>query len=129
MQIKFLSVMVQDQAAALEFYTKMLGFEKMADLPMGEHRWLTVTSPDGIDGVELVLEPLGFEPAKVYQKALFEAGVPAAAFITKDIAKEHKRLVGRGVRFKSEPVAMGPIKMALFDDTCGNWINLVEPLM
>ena len=75
MQIKFVSITVEDQESALNFYTSVLGFEKMADIPMGEYRWLTVTSPDGIEGVELVLEPLGFPPARAYQKALFEAWI------------------------------------------------------
>jgi catechol 2,3-dioxygenase-like lactoylglutathione lyase family enzyme len=76
MQLKFISVTVEDQEKALEFYTKVLGFQKMADIPMGEYRWLTVISPDGMEGVELVLEPLAFEPARAYQAALFQAGNP-----------------------------------------------------
>ncbi len=129
MQLKFISVTVEDQEQALQFYTTVLGFEKMADLPMGEYRWLTVTSPDGIEGVELVLEPLGFEPARVYQKALFDAGIPAIAFITSDILAEADRLKARGVLFRSEPQEMGPIISVMFEDTCGNLINLVQPLM
>ena len=127
MQIKFVSIMVEDQESALRFYTSILGFEKMADIPMGEYRWLTVTSPDGIEGVELVLEPLGFPPARAYQTALFEAGIPATAFITKDIAAEVERLKARGVKFRGEPKDMGPIKVVVFEDTCGNLINLVQP--
>jgi predicted enzyme related to lactoylglutathione lyase len=127
MQIKFVSITVEDQESALQFYTSVLGFEKMADIPMGQYRWLTVTSPDGIEGVELVLEPLGFPPARAYQKALFEAGIPATAFITKDIAAEVERLKARGVKFRGEPKDMGPIKVVDFEDTCGNLINLVQP--
>ena len=127
MQLKFISIPVKDQAAALDFYTRVLGFQKMADIPMGEYRWLTVTSPDGIEGVELVLEPMAFEPARTYQAALFEAGVPATAFITKDIAVDYQRLRGLGVKFRGEPQAMGPITAVLFEDTCGNLINLVQP--
>jgi catechol 2,3-dioxygenase-like lactoylglutathione lyase family enzyme len=127
MQIKFVSVMVENQERALEFYTKVLGFRKMADIPMGEFRWLTVISPDGLEGVELVLEPISFEPARVYQNALFKAGIPAAAFITKDIAADFQRLKALGVKFQSEPQKMGPITAAVFEDTCGNLINLVEP--
>jgi predicted enzyme related to lactoylglutathione lyase len=127
MQIKFVSVMVEDQESALQFYTSVLGFEKMADIPMGEYRWLTVTSPDGVEGVELVLEPMGFPPARAYQKALFEAGIPATAFTTKDIAAEIERLKARGVKFRGEPKDMGPIKVVVFEDTCGNLINLVQP--
>jgi catechol 2,3-dioxygenase-like lactoylglutathione lyase family enzyme len=127
MQLKFISIPVKDQAAALDFYTRVLGFQKMADIPMGEYRWLTVTSPDGIEGVELVFEPMAFEPARIYQAALFEAGVPATAFITKDIAAETQRLRGLGVKFRGEPQAMEPITAVLFEDTCGNLINLVQP--
>lgn len=129
MQIKFVSVMVEDQDKALEFYTTVLGFEKVADIPMGQYRWLTVTSPDGVAGVELVLEPLGFPPARTYQKALFEAGIPATVFLTKDIQADFVRLKERGVVFKSEPANMGPVIVALFEDTCGNLINLAQPLM
>ncbi|TDR47755.1 catechol 2,3-dioxygenase-like lactoylglutathione lyase family enzyme [Tahibacter aquaticus] len=129
MQIKLTSIPVQDQEHALEFYTRTLGFVRQADIPMGEYRWLTVMSPDGIDGVELVLEPMAFPPARVYQKALFDAGIPATAFITRDIAAETARLKAAGVSFRSEPMTMGPIIAVVFDDTCGNLINLVQPLM
>ncbi len=128
MQIKFISITVKDQEAALKFYTEILGFEKMADIPMGQYRWLTVTSPEGLDGVELVLEPLGFAPAAVYQQALFEAGIPATAFISRDIQAEVARLKKLGVVFHGEPQTMGLITGALFDDTCGNLINLVQPV-
>ena len=127
MQIKFTSVMVEDQDSALHFYTTVLGFEKMADIPMGQFRWLTVCSPEGIEGVELVLEPMGFPPARTFQKALFEAGIPATALITKDIAAEVQRLKARGVKFRGEPTNMGPITAVIFEDTCGNLINLVQP--
>ena len=127
MQLKFVSITVQDQEAALRFYTDVLGFQKMADIPMGEYRWLTVTSPDGLPGVELVLEPLAFPPSRVYQKALFEAGIPATALITADIAKDYAALIARGVKFRGEPKQMGPITATTFEDTCGNLINLVQP--
>jgi catechol 2,3-dioxygenase-like lactoylglutathione lyase family enzyme len=126
MQIRFTSVTVEDQERALRFYTDVLGFEKMADMPVGDNRWLTVTSPDGIAGVELVLEPLGFPPARTYQKALFEAGIPAAALITSDMAADVERLKARGVVFRGEPVDAGPITSVLFEDTVGNLINLVQ---
>jgi catechol 2,3-dioxygenase-like lactoylglutathione lyase family enzyme len=126
MQLKFISLMVEDQERALAFYTSVLGFEKMADIPMGEYRWLTVTSPDGLPGVELVLEPMAFPPARAYQKALFDAGIPATALITKDIAVDFQRLKARGVVFRGEPTAMGPITAVAFEDTCGNLINLVQ---
>lgn len=128
MQLKFVSLMVRDQEAALRFYTETLGFTKMADIPMGpEFRWLTVASPEGVAGAELVLEPLGFAPARAYQQALFEAGIPATAFISADIHAEVARLKARGVAFRGEPRAMGPVTAVLFEDGCGNLINLVQP--
>ncbi|MCX6169171.1 MAG: VOC family protein [Ignavibacteriales bacterium] len=127
MQIKFISLMVNDQNEALKFYTNVLGFTKMADIPMGEYRWLTVVSPDGIEGGELVLEPAAFPPAQVYQKALFDAGIPATAFISNDINAEYDRLKKLGVVFRGEPVLMGQVTVVLFEDTCGNLINLVQP--
>lgn len=128
MQIKFASVLVDDQEKALQFYTHVLGFSKMADLPMGEFRWLTVTSPEGIEGVELVLEPVNFPPAVAYQKALFEAGIPLIALISKDIQSEYQRLSARGVVFRGQPQSDGMITSALFEDNCGNLVNLVQPL-
>ena len=127
MQIKLASITVRDQEAALRFYTAVLGFVKKEDIPMGPFRWLTVSSPEGVEGVELVLEPLGFPPAQVYQAALFEAGIPATAFITHDIDAEYRRLQALGVQFRGEPTRMGPVTVVLFDDTCGNLINLVQP--
>ena len=127
MQITLTSVTVDDQDKALPFYTSKLGFVKKHDMPMGPFRWLTVTAPEGAEGVELVLEPLGFPPAKGYQKALFEAGIPATAFLTRDIAAEYRRLKALGVVFRGEPKAMGPISAVTFEDTCGNLINLVQP--
>ena len=127
MQIKFVSLMVENQDHAHQFYTSTLGFEKMADIPMGEYRWLTVKSPDGVNGVELVLEPMAFAPARTFQRALFDAGIPATAFITSDIATEFARLNAKGVKFRGEPTQMGPISAVMFEDTCGNLINLVQP--
>jgi catechol 2,3-dioxygenase-like lactoylglutathione lyase family enzyme len=127
MQIKFTSILVDDQSKALKFYTESLGFRKLSDIPMGEYRWLTVVSPDGVEGAEVVLEPMGFPPAKTWQKALFDAGIPATAFITTDIDSEFQRLAARGVKFRGEPKQMGPIKAVTFEDTCGNLINLVQP--
>jgi len=127
MQITLSSIMVEDQDQALRFYTEVVGFEKKHDIPMGQFRWLTVTSPEGAAGVELVLEPLGFPPARVYQKALFDAGIPATAFISRDVNAEFQRLRARGVKFRGEPAKMGPITAVLFEDTCGNLINLVQP--
>ena len=127
MQIRLASVMVDDQEKALHFYTSKLGFVKNKDIPMGPFRWLTVSAPEGAEGVELVLEPLGFAPAVTYQKALFAAGIPATAFITSDIASEYRRLKALGVTFRGEPTKMGPVTVVVFEDTCGNLINLVQP--
>jgi catechol 2,3-dioxygenase-like lactoylglutathione lyase family enzyme len=127
MQIKFISLLVDDQEKALRFYTEVLGFVKMADIPLGEYRWLTVVSPEGIEGAELVLEPMGFPPARAYQRALYKAGIPLTAFTTADIRAEVERLKASGVVFRGEPVEAGPILTVLFEDTCGNLINLVQP--
>jgi catechol 2,3-dioxygenase-like lactoylglutathione lyase family enzyme len=121
------SINVDDQDKALRFYTTILGFVVHQDMPMGPFRWLTVSSPEGAEGVELVLEPLDFPAARTYQSALFAAGIPATAFITDDIAAEYERLAQLGVKFRSEPTKMGPITAAVFEDTCGNLINLVQP--
>ena len=94
---------------------------------MGEFRWLTVTSPEGVAGVELVLEPMAFPPARVFQKALYDAGIPATAFMSADINAEFQRLKAKGVRFRGEPASMGPVTTVLFEDTCGNLVNLVQP--
>ena len=127
MQIRLSSVMVENQDSALHFYTGVLGFVKKNDIPMGPFRWLTVTSPEGTEGVELVLEPMAFPPAQMYQKALFAAGIPATAFMTSDIQSEYQRLKELGVVFRGEPKRMGPVTAVLFEDTCGNLINLVQP--
>ena len=127
MKITLASIIVDDQEKALAFYTGVLGFRKEADISMGAFRWLTVTSPEGVEGVELVLEPAGFPPAQTYQKARFEAGIPVTAFITANIAAEVERLKALGVVFRGEPKNMGPIIAVLFEDTCGNLINLVQP--
>jgi catechol 2,3-dioxygenase-like lactoylglutathione lyase family enzyme len=127
MQIKLVSIPVDDQDKALRFYTSVLGFETCADVPMGSFRWLTVTSPDGMDGVELVLEPMAFPPAVTYQRALFDAGIPATAFISTDINKDYARLKSLGVIFRSEPKNLGPVTTCMFEDSCGTLINLAQP--
>ncbi|MEZ5652782.1 MAG: VOC family protein [Burkholderiaceae bacterium] len=127
MQITLASIFVEDQERALAFYTSILGFQKKHDIPMGQFRWLTVTSPEGAAGVELVLEPMAFPPARTFQKALFDAGIPATAFTTSDIAAEFEKLNAAGVKFRGEPANMGPVTVVLFEDTCGNLINLVQP--
>lgn len=126
MQIKLNSILVEDQDRALAFYTGALGFVKLHDIPMGPFRWLTITSPDGVAGMELVLEPMAFPPAREYQKALYAAGIPLTAFFTSDIKAEVARLRAQGVVFRGEPVNAGPIMTVLFEDTCGNLINLVQ---
>jgi len=126
-QIRLASVMVDDQDKALRFYTGVLGFVKQKDIPMGPFRWLTVSSPEGAEGVELVLEPMAFPPARTFQMALFSAGIPATAFLTGNIQAEYQRLKALGVNFRGEPKHMGPITAVLFEDTCGNLLNLVQP--
>ena len=126
MKIKVTNVMVDSQDKALQFYTEILGFIKKRDIPMGEHKWLTVVSPEAPDEVELLLEPMAFPPAKTYQKALYDAGIPWTAFNVDDIEKEHERLEKLGVRFSMKPSKMGPATIAVFDDTCGNNIQMVQ---
>lgn len=126
MQIKYVSVLVRDQDSALRFYTEVLGFEKVADVPVGEARWLTVSSPDGPEGVELLLEPMAFPPAREYQHALFDAGIPATAFVTTDIRGDVERMKAAGVVFRGEPVDMGTVTAVAFEDTCGNLVQLVQ---
>src|SRR5215471_4347602 len=116
MQIKLASVLVDDQEKALRFYTEMFGFVKQADVSMGQYRWLTVSSPEGVAGVELVLEPMAFPPAQTFQKALFDAGIPATAFFTTDIQAEYARLKAKGVQFRGEPKNMGPVTIVLLED-------------
>jgi catechol 2,3-dioxygenase-like lactoylglutathione lyase family enzyme len=126
MQARLISILVTNQDQALKFYCEVLGFVVKQDIPMGKFRWLTVAAPEGPEGVELVLEPMSFAPAKDYQKALFEAGIPLNAFFTSDMQGEYRRLKERGVVFRGEPENMGPIISVLFEDTCGNLINLVQ---
>ena len=125
MKIIVTSVLVDDQQKALDFYTTKLGFVKKTDIPMGEYRWLTVTSASGEPNVELLLEPMAFPPARVYQKALFDAGIPATLFGVTDIQEEFERLEKLGVVFRMKPTSMGPVTVASFDDTCGNYIQIV----
>ncbi len=127
MKIQLSSIMVDDQEKALKFYTESLGFIKKSDIPVGNFRWLTVVSPDNPEGTELVLEPMGFPEAVAYQKALYDTGIPLTALMTEDIFIDYYRLKKAGVLFRSEPQNMGGITAALFEDTCGNLINLVQP--
>lgn len=126
MKIKWSSILVDDQKKALKFYTEILGFVKKTDVPMGEHSWLTVVSKEEPDGVEVVLEPMGFAPAKIYQKALKDAGIPLTMFHVGNVQSEFERLEKLGVKFSMKPTQMGPTTIAVFDDTCGNNIQLVQ---
>jgi catechol 2,3-dioxygenase-like lactoylglutathione lyase family enzyme len=124
MKITLTSVLVDDQDKALAFYTDVLGFDKKHDIPMGEHRWLTVVSPDERDGVELVLEPDAHPAAGPFKAALVEDGIPFTSFGVDDVQAEYERLQGLGVRFTQEPTSMGPVTTAVLDDTCGNLIQI-----
>ncbi len=126
MKIILTSVFVDDQDKALQFYTEKLGFVKKQDVPVGEFKWLTVVSPDDQDGTELLLEPSDNPVAKEYKKGLVAQGIPAASFGVEDASTEHKRLKALGVNFTMEPTQMGPVKIAVFDDTCGNLIQIME---
>jgi predicted enzyme related to lactoylglutathione lyase len=126
MKIKLTSVMVTNQEKALKFYTVVLGFVKKNDVPVGEHRWLTVVSPEGPADIELLLEPMGFPPAQTYQQALFEAGIPLTSFAVDDIQKEYERMEKLGVVFTMKPTSMGPVTVAVFDDSCGNLIQIAQ---
>ncbi|MER6388600.1 VOC family protein [Streptomyces sp. NPDC001523] len=125
MKIHLTSVFVDDQAKALAFYTEILGFVKKHDVPVGEeYRWLTVVSPDELGGTELLLEPAGHPAVKPYRDALVGDGIPLAQFAVDDVKAEYERLRGLGVHFTQEPVDMGPVTTAVFDDTCGNLIQI-----
>jgi predicted enzyme related to lactoylglutathione lyase len=126
MKIKLTSVMVNDQEKALTFYTQVLGFVKKQDIPMGNDRWLTVVSPEGADDIELLLEPMGFAPAKTFQKELFDAGIPVTAFAASDVQSEYSRLVELGVVFTTGPTDAGTTTIAVFEDTCGNLVQLYQ---
>ena len=126
MKIKITSVLVDDQDKALSFYTDILGFVKKNEIPMGENKWLTVVSKEEENGVELLLEPIAFEPAETYQNALYEAGIPYTSFEVNNLDYEFERLRDLNVEFSMRPTTMGSVKIAILDDTCGNRIQLVE---
>lgn len=131
MRIRIISIPVQNQENALNFYTGKLGFVKKLDIPLGEgNRWLTVVAKDEQDGPELLLEPSpnSFEPAEIYQKALFDAGIPYTQFNVESVQEEYERLTKLGVEFSMKPTEMGTAKLAVFNDTCGNNIQIVEVL-
>jgi len=126
MRITLTSVLVDDQDKALRFYTDVLGFEKKTEVPLGEYRWLTVVSPGDRDGTELVLEPDAHPAAKVFKEALVRDGIPFTSFAVEDVAAEFARLTRLGVQFTQEPGEMGPVTTAVFDDTCGNLIQIAQ---
>lgn len=126
MRITLTSVFVDDQSKAERFYTEVLGFVKKHDVPMGEDRWLTVVSPQDPDGTELLLEPSGHPAAKPFKEALVADGIPFTQFTVDDVRAEYERLRGLGVRFTQEPADMGNVTTAVFDDTCGNLIQIIH---
>jgi catechol 2,3-dioxygenase-like lactoylglutathione lyase family enzyme len=126
MRIYLNSVTVQDQDHALDFYTRVLGFVVKFDLPVGACRWLTVVSPEEPEGAQLLLEPNAFPAAATYQQALYEAGIPLTSFAVDDIEKEVERLTALGVVFGQKATDTGDAIVAVFDDTCGNWIQIVQ---
>ena len=124
MEITVCSVFVDDQEKALRFYTEILGFLKKTDIPMGRFKWLTVVSPEAPEGTELLLEPNDNPAAKTFQKAIYDQGIPATTFAVRDVQKEYERLKKLGVVFQTEPTRAGPVTVAVFDDTCGNRIQI-----
>ena len=128
MRIKLNSIMVENQDQALKFYTEVLGFKKKHDIPVGEYRWITLVSPEGPDDLELALEPNANPAAKTFQQAMFEQGIPLTAFEVTDLQAEFARLKAHHVAFTREPTPAGPVLIAVFSDTCGNLIQLYQPV-
>ena len=126
MRISGTSIPVDDQRKALAFYTEVLGFEKHKDVPVGEHSWLTVVSPEGPEGIELLLEPNSHPAVKPFQAAMVADGIPWTSFAVDDCRAEHESLCAKGVRFLQPPVDHGPVVTAVLDDTCGNLIQICE---
>ena len=126
MKMKFTKIYVDNQDKALTFYTEVLGFVKKADFLVGSFRWVTVVSPEEPDGTELLLEPNDNPAAETFQKAIFEQGIPLTAFAVEDIQKEYERMKRLGVVFRMEPTKTGEATVAVFDDTCGNLIQLYQ---
>jgi catechol 2,3-dioxygenase-like lactoylglutathione lyase family enzyme len=124
MKVNVMSIMVDDQAKALRFYTEVLGFVKKRDIPLGEYSWLTLVSPEDPHGTELSLEPDQHPAARPFKQALVADGIPFTSFAVDDVTAEHDRLVARGVRFTQPPIEMGSVITAVFDDTCGNLIQI-----
>lgn len=131
MRIKIVSIPVRDQQKALDFYTDVLGFVKKVDMPLSEeNRWLTVVSKYDQDGPELLLEPAPkhFPPSKTFQDELMKAGIPYTQFYVDNVQEEFERLSKKGVEFSVKPTEMGTVIFAVFNDTCGNNIQLVQEL-
>jgi catechol 2,3-dioxygenase-like lactoylglutathione lyase family enzyme len=126
MRVNLTSVLVDEQDKALRFYTEVLGFTRKHDVPMGEFRWITVVSPEDPDGTEIVLEPDEHPAARPFKEALVADGIPFTSFAVDDVGAEYERLRGLGVRFTQEPTDMGPVTTAVFDDTCGNLIQIAH---
>ena len=126
MKIIVTSLFVDYQDRALEFYSETLGFVKKHDVPTGEYRWITLVSPHEQNGTELLLEPNVHPAAKEYQQKIFAEGIPATMFGVADIHAEYKRLIEKGVKFTMEPTKMGDFTIAVFDDTCGNLIQIIQ---
>ena len=126
MRIHLASVMVDDQQKALRFYTETLGFRLKHNIPLGEHAWITVVSEEAPEGTELVLEPDAHPAARPFKRALVEDGIPWTSFAVDDVEAEHERLLAKGVRFVQPPTDLGPVITAVFDDSCGNLIQMEE---
>ena len=126
MKIRLNSVYVDNQDKALKFYTEVLGFVKKSDIPVGRFKWLTVVSPEEPNGVELLLEPSDNPATMAFKKAIFKQGIPLTSFAVEDVQKEYERMKELGVNFTMEPTKMGPVTVAVFDDTCGNLIQLAQ---
>ncbi|MDG4824893.1 VOC family protein [Asanoa sp. WMMD1127] len=126
MRINLASLFVDDQEKALRFYTEVLGFKEKHNVPLGEHRWVTVVSPEAPDGTELVLEPDEHPAAKPFKDALVADGIPVTSFAVDDVRTEYERMRALGVRFLQEPTEMGPVTTAILDDTCGNLIQIAQ---
>ncbi len=126
MRINLSSVLVDDQQKALRFYTEVLGFKEKNNVPIGEHSWITVVSPEDPDGTELLLEPDEHPAAKPFKSALVADGIPFTSFAVKDVQAEYERLRGLGVHFTQEPTDMGTVTTAVLDDTCGNLIQIAH---
>ena len=126
MRINLAGVFVDDQQKALRFYTETLGFRLKHNIPLGEHAWITVVSEEDPEGTEFLLEPDAHPAVPPFRKALVEDGIPSTSFAVDDVAAEYERLVAKGVRFVQPPTDLGSVVTAVFDDTCGNLIQIAE---